>query len=64
LEVKFVWSGFRQAIYHPLLVSLADHQLAIPQIGKVLGDGNLRGVKNGLKVADTKRSLREQVEDT
>ena len=64
LQIKFAWSGLRQPVDHPLFVPMPLGQPMLAQVGKVLGNRDLRQLENRLEMADAERPLFEQVNDS
>lgn len=59
--MQFFGTVLRQLVNHPLAASLGRNHCAFAQISQVFGNGNLRQLKNRLKMANTERTLREQI---
>lgn len=52
-----------QRIDHPALVALAGRQAALPQIGQMLGNHDLRFAQDRLDMADAQRRYGEKIEN-
>ena len=63
LQIEFLGRLARQRIDHPLLVPVRSHEFVLSQVGKMLGNGDLRHLEHRLKMADAERSFGEQMED-
>ena len=63
LQIEFLGRLFGQRIDHPLLVPVRCHQFVLSQVGKMLGNGDLRDLEHRLEMADAERPFGEQMED-
>jgi hypothetical protein len=63
LQVQFRGCLLRKGVNHPFLVALCSHQAVGPQVGELLGNGDLRQPQNILEMTNTKRDLLQEVED-
>jgi len=63
LPIQFRRGLVGKPVNHPFLMALRDDQAVGPQIGEVLGNGDLGHFQNILKVADTKRPSRQKMKN-
>lgn len=61
---QFAWALFWEAVNHPVLMPMGHDEPVFLQIGKVLGNLDLRLIEQRLKMAHAKGSLGKQMKNS